>query len=712
MGSLLDKLRDWWRGVEFTLARRFGLATRDDRNFFLAIGVVGVVAGVLGAAIHELIGLIERLLWGQEDPTLAVQALQQGSSDGLWWLKVILVTAVGGLAVGLLFLASRGVGKSGGMSLLIEAVMLHGGRIPPRPILFNGLASVLTVGAGGSLGREGPMIRLGAMFSTFLATRLRLAPHRVKILLGCGAAAGLAAAYNVPIGGALFAMEVILGNFALEIFGPIVASSVISTFIARSISGDVTRYEALGWQLTSGWEILTFAGLGLVGALASVAFIHSVRGAGRLFERLPLVPGWLKPMLGMALLGGVAVVFPQVLNGGHETVRAAIDGQLALAVLAALAVAKLLATALTAGSGNAGGLFTPSLFFGAVSGGAYGAVVHLAWPEITSPAGAYAVVGMAAVAAGTSHAPISAILILFELTGNYELILPLMIASILSSLVSRKLIRHSIYTGSLEKRGIDTTWRMEEAVLAGLRVADMRRADPDTLSPAVPYAKLVDRFLATHRQRLFVVDDDGKLIGAVSLHDIKHVLDQPERLTMVVAHDLMAPVGRALAEDERLHRVAEAFARSDFERLPVVTAEGRFAGVLAKRDLLSVYAQEVVGRPAMLATFVRGGETEQRRDYVELPPDFSMRLVPVPRSLVGRTLAEARLPQQIGARVLEIKRREQPGSEAHRVIPDADTLLLPEDELIVLGPEEAVERLARGEDLPSFDEAEHHRAID
>ena len=719
MRALLDRLRDGWRRVEFTLARRFGLATREDRGFFLLIGVVGLVAGGLGALVHELIGLLELLLWGRTaggtDPGLAVAALRDGDPGGWWWLTVIAVTTVGGLAVGLLYLASRGAGRTAGMSLLIESVLLHGGRIPPRPIVVNSLASIVTVGAGGSLGREGPLIRLGAMFSTWAATRLGVAPHRVKILLACGAAAGLAATYNVPIGGALFAMEVILRNFALEIFGPIVASSVISTFIARSISGDVTRYESLAHQMTSGWEILTYAGLGIVGALASVAFIHGLRAAGRGFDRVPS-PGWLgllKPTAGMALLGALAVAFPQVLGGGHDTVEAAIGGQLTLAVLATLAAAKLLATALTAGSGNSGGLFSPALFFGAMCGGAYGAVVHALWPQVTSPAGAYAVVGMAAVAAGTSHAPISAILILFELTGNYDLILPLMIAAILSSLLSRRLIRHSIYTASLEKRGIDTTWRMEEAVLAGLKVSDMRRADPDTLAPAVSYKELVERFLATRRQRLFVVDPDGRLLGAVSLHDFKHVLDQPERLTMVVAHDLMAPVGRTLAEDERLHRAAEAFAHADYERLPVVDADGRFAGVLAKRDLLSVYAQEVLGRPAMLATFVRGSEGERRRDYVELPPDFSLRLVPVPLSLVGRTLAESRLPQTLGARVLEIKRpAATPGGDGRRVIPDADTRLAAGDELILLGPEEAVDRLARGEPLPAADEARHHRAID
>jgi chloride channel protein, CIC family len=697
--TLRDRLRDRWRALELVLARRFGLATHEDRLFYLLIGVVGLVAGLSGAVVHRLIDGLQRLLWG--GGTLVEAAARVPP----WWM--VAAPAAGGLVVGLIFLASRGVGRGTGMSFLIEAVLLHGGRIPPRPVLANALASVVTVGAGGSLGREGPMIRLGAMLSTWLAERVGLGPHRVKILLGCGAAAGLAAAYNVPIGGALFAMEVILGNFALEIFGPIVASSVISTLIARGMSGDVPRFEALGYTLTSGWEILAYAGLGVIGGLASVVFVRGVRAGRRAFAWLPL-PGWTKPMIGMGLLGTLAIWLPQVLGGGHDTAYAALGGQLSLGMLVTLAAAKLGATALTAGSGNAGGLFTPSLFFGAAIGGAYGALVHQAWPAATAGAGAYAAVGMAAVTAGTSHAPISAILILFEFTGNYDLILPLMVAAILASVTARRFNRYSMYTEGLEARGIDTSWRMEEAVLAGLEVRDLVRVDDDVLAPGEPYAGVVERFLTARRQRLFVVSAEGELLGAVNLHDIKHALTEPERLTAVVAHDLMTPPDRVVRDDERLHRAAEYFAHSDFERLPVADADGRFRGVLAKRDLLAIYTQEVLGRPAMLATFVSSGDAS-RRDYVELPPDFALRSVPVPPGLVGLTLAEARLPQTLGARVLEIQ-SAGPLGEERRVIPGGDTRLAAGDRLILLGPESTVERLEKGE--LALDEADRHTAID
>jgi chloride channel protein, CIC family len=707
----LRRWREWAGSLEFTLARRFGLATREERLFFLLIGAVGVVGGLLGVATEGLIQGVQTLLWGSPGELLEV------ARRATRW-QVIAAPTCGGLLVGaIIWLGRRPVGGEG-MATLIEAVALSGGKIPPRPVLWNALGAIATVGSGGSLGREGPMIRLGAMISSWLGQRFGLPPHRVKILVGCGAAAGLAATYNVPIGGALFAMEVILGNFALEIFGPIVASSVIATVIARSVVGNAPLYAAPGYTLTSGWELLPYAGLGVVGALASLAFMFGVEGGRKLFKKLTFLPAPLKPILGMALVGVVGLFVPYALGRGYGTInltlteklRLPVHPELTLLVLLLLAAAKLLATALTSGSGGSGGLFTPSLCFGALVGAAYGYTAHWLWPHLTSQHyGAYAAVGMVAVMAGTSHAPISAILILFEFTGNYDLILPVMLAAIVASRLAKRLREYSIYTEPLHGRGIELPWRMEEAVLAGLKAEDLVRPDPDVLRPSDDYRKVVETFLSGRRQRLFVVDEDGRLLGAISLHDIKHALEHPEALTAVVAHDLMVPVGTVVSKDERLHRATQLFAQSENERLPVVDENGRLLGVLAKRDLMAVYAQEVLGRPSVLATFVSSRDSGTSRQYVELPPDFALRMVPVPDHLVGRSLAEARLPQTLGARVIEIKRQGRHGEE--QVIPDADTILQQGDLLVVIGPTAKVQTLVEGKG-PVLDEALAHRQID
>ena len=235
----------------------------------------------------------------------------------------------------------------------------------------------------------------------------------------------------------------------------------------------------------------------------------------------------------------------------------------------------------------------------------------------------------------------------------------------------------------------------DRSLLAGLTAESLVRADPNVLRPGEGYGDLVEKFLATRRQRLFVVGTDGKLLGAISLHDIKYALDHPESLTAVVAHDLMLPVDRVIHKDERLHRATELFAHSDYERLPVVDEDGTFLGVIAKRDLLAVYAQEVLGRPALLTTFVSSADSAATRQYVEIPPDFALRLVPVPPDLVGQTLAEARLPQTLGARVMELRRRGNSGEVP--ILPQADTRLMEGDLLLLLGPTAKLEALTTGQ---------------
>ncbi|MCB1009372.1 MAG: chloride channel protein [Acidobacteria bacterium] len=678
--------RIWARKIDFFLARRFALSTREDRVFFLLIPLVGLLAGTVAILVQRLSEALRVLLWGYY-PTFefAVEHLPS------WRVPAALVA--GGVLIYLVGRLARAPVSTQGVSVLVEAVALHGGRLAVRPVLFSALASIATVGSGGSLGREGPMLRLGAAISSWLGERFGLSSHRLKILLGCGTAAGFAAAYNVPIGGSLFAMEVILGSFALEIFGPIVVASVIATLLSRAAESEAPIYPAFGYQLVNSWEIVFHFGLGIVGAVTAVVFVLGVRSASKVFQRLPLLPAGARPAVGLGLVGLIGLWAPQVLGNGFETITDALQESVPLKLLAVLAVAKLVATALTAGSGCPGGHFTASLCVGALVGGAYGGVVHALFPTATSSYGAYAAVGMAAVAAGSSRAPLSAILMLFEFTGNYQLILPLMIASIVSSLVARRLYPYSIYTEPLQRRGVQLAWRMEQAALAGLRVDDLARDDLETLAPGDAYARVVDRFLATRRQRLYVVDQ-GKLLGSVSLHDLKHVLREPDAVGVAVAYDLMAPVPVVLRGEERLDRAAELFARSDFERLPVVDDEQRFRGVLAKRDLLAVYAQEVLGRPAMLTTFATSDQGKGAPGPVELPPDFALRSLAVPAALVGQTLAEARLTQRLGVRVIEIKRPALDGWEW--VAPEAGSLLAAGDELIVLGPSASVEALAAG----------------
>jgi|CXWL01.1.fsa_nt_gi CIC family chloride channel protein len=693
--ALGRRIGTWRRSLEFAAAKKFGVATAEDRAFLALVGGTGVVAGLLGVVLHRLINSIEYLLFGP------LGHLVDAARDLPAW-HVVAALTVGGILVGALVLAAGKAVSGPGMSILIEAVARKGGRVPVKPILWSTAAAAATVGAGGSLGREGPMIRLGAMIASRLGVRYKLSPHRVKTLVGCGAAAGLAAAYNIPIGGALFAMEVILGNFALPILGPIVVSSAISTLIARAFEGDRHRFAAPGYELATGWELLLYVGLGVLAAFVSVAFVLGVRRTAALLQRIPC-PEPLRPVLGMAALGVFALPVPWVLGGGQENTNLLLLGWLVDDVgqgrgpwttawlLMGLAVAKIFATGLTTGSGGVGGLFAPSLFVGALAGAAYGLCVHALFPGATAGYGAYAAVGMAAIAAGTSHAPISAILILFEFTGNYDLILPLMMAAITATSIARRLYPYSIYTEPLRGKGIDLSRRMEDSIVGALKVSDLVREDPEILRPGATFREVAEKFFGAPRSRLFVVGTDGKLEGVVSLHDIKHVLDRPSEVEAVVALDLATSPEPVLRLDDSLQRAADAFAQCSFERLAVADRQGLFRGLVAKRDLLAIYAQEFLGRPALLANFVSADGERLGRRVVELPPSFSIQVAELPPELAGRTLAEARLPQDFGLRVLEIERRGAPGPD--RFVPKADTVLALGDQMVLLGPTESLDRL-------------------
>ncbi len=397
----------------------------------------------------------------------------------------------------------------------------------------------------------------------------------MKILLGCGTAAGFAAAYNVPIGASLFAMEVVLGSFALEIFGPIVVAAVLATLLARAAQSSAPIYAAPGYELVSSWEIVFHFGLGIVGALVAVAFVLAMRGAASLFRRLPLVPEWARPVVGLVLAGGIGLTAPQVLGNGFDTITLALQEGFGLRLLALLALLKLAATALTAGSGCPGGHFTPSLCVGALVGGGYGELVHRWLPESTASSGAYAAVGMAAVAAGCSHAPLSAILMLFEFTGNYDLILPLMIASIVSSLVAKRLYPYSIYTEPLQRRGVELSYRMEEAALAGLAVEDLAREDLETLRPTEPYAA-GRRPLSRHPPPAALRGRRGQAarLGLAARHQARAARERDGRRGRGPRPD---GAGRpwSRAPPTACTAPPRLFARSDFERLPVIDAEGQ-----------------------------------------------------------------------------------------------------------------------------------------
>ena len=403
-----------------TILRRF------DINEHLSISIIAVVIGVLGGygavLFRFAIIFFQTLLYQSGEEFLTIAATVP------WWMKLIM-PAVGGAVVGPVIYFYAREAKGHGVPEVMEAVALKGGLIRPRVSAAKILASAISIGAGGSVGREGPIVQIGSAVGSTVGQVLKVSQDRLRTLVGCGAAAGIAATFNAPIAGVLFSVEILMGEFGVSTFSPIVLSSVTATTISRHYFGDFPAFVVPGYEVVSIWELLLYGGLGVIVALVAVLFVITLYKTEDLFDKIP-IPEYTKPIMGGFIMGGTIIFLPQMFGVGYGAINHALNGQIVWWFLLMMVFAKILATSITIGGGMSGGIFAPSLFIGAMLGGCFGEVVHMLFPDITATSGAYALVGMGGVVAAATHAPITAIIIIFELTGNYTIILPLMITCI------------------------------------------------------------------------------------------------------------------------------------------------------------------------------------------------------------------------------------------------------------------------------------------
>ncbi len=578
------------RGLDQTLGR-----TRvSDFTYMIILAVIVGLVGGFGAIVFRLmIRFFQVLFFGLGPDFLTLLT-------GLPWYHKILAPAAGGALVGpiVYFLAREAKGH--GVPEVIAAVATEGSVIRPRVVLVKILASAICIGSGGSVGREGPIVQIGSAMGSSMGQFLRLSSARLRTLVGCGAAAGIAATFNAPIAGPLFALEIIVGDFGLTSFSPIVISSVTATYISRLYLGNHPAFSIPAYSLVSAWEIPMYAVLGLIAGLVALLFIVSLYWMEDRFEALPF-PEYLKPILGGLILGALAIWFPHVFGVGYETISLSLMGKFSLLFLLALGLAKIFATSLTLGSGGSGGIFAPSLFIGAMIGGLFGSIVHSLFPEITASSGAYALVGMGAIVAAATHAPITAIVIIFEMTGDYLAILPLMASCIISVLITTSLKDESIYTLKLIRRGQHITRLREVSILRSLLVKDVMREDVLTIPKDMPFRELLDRALNSEYSYFPVVESRGELSGIFSLSDLFHALRKPEvQRDGMVAADLGTTRVLTVTPLDDLDKVLERFGRINVEELPVVSSEadGKVIGRVSMHDLMEAYRREVLRRSA------------------------------------------------------------------------------------------------------------------
>jgi CIC family chloride channel protein len=480
---------------------------------------------------------------------------------------IIIIPAIGGLIIGPLIYFFAKEAKGHGVPEVINAMVTNSGRIRPRVTIVKTLASSICIGSGGSAGREGPIIQIGSALGSSIGQLFNLTEEKTKTLVACGAAAGIAATFNAPLGGIFFALEVVLREYGLKNFSSVVLSSVTATVISRSFLGDNPTFHIPSFQLYSIMDIPYYLVFSLFTAMAAWLFIKVLYKSEDIFNSIK-IPEYFKPAVGGLIIGLIGLWFPQVFGVGYEVIESTIYGGIGLGVVIILVFLKIIATSITLGSGGSGGIFAPSLFVGALLGEAFGRVVSMIFPATVIPPGAFALVGMAAVFAGAAHAPISAILLLFEMTGNYQILPPLMITCVISVVIVRRTSRASIYTMKLLRRGIDIEKFAEIDLMDSITVSEAMITDVIAVLGSDTVRNVGLKIKDTNHRGFPVLSNDGKLIGIVTREDINRALKK----------------GDADSEVQKIMT-------TDIGRIPVVTRENRehLIGIMTRKSLINAY---------------------------------------------------------------------------------------------------------------------------
>ncbi|MCQ4081051.1 chloride channel protein [Streptomyces sp. RB6PN25] len=497
--------------------------------------LVGAVAGLGAIVFRWLIKTFTSLLSGHADYSAVTG---HPANPHVPWLGpwfVLAAPVLAGLAYGPLVQRFAREARGHGVPEVMYAVARRGGRIAPQVAIVKSLASALCIGGGGSVGREGPIVQIGSAFGSTLGRVVKVAEDRMRVLVACGAAGGIAATFNAPLAGVFFAMELILRDFTAESFGMVVLASVTASVIGRAAFGNTPFLHLPPFTVHNLADYLLFALLGVIAGAVGVAFTRILYWIEDACDFAWRWPEWARPAVGGLLLGGLLLVLPQMYGVGYPVLENAVAGKYVIGFLLVLLVGKIVATSLTIGIGGSGGVFAPSLFMGAMLGSAFGATAHDLAPGITGQPGAYALIGMGAVFAGAARAPITAVIIMFELTGEYSIILPLMAAIVLATGISRALSKDTIYTLKLRRRGIDIDHTPATAPLAGITVGTVMEPVPATLDENLPLAKAAGALARSPHGVLPVLAADGSYLGCATARTAAETLADGTHNTTTVA---------------------------------------------------------------------------------------------------------------------------------------------------------------------------------
>ncbi len=692
-------------------------AKMAEHTFMVLVAVfIGVLGGLGALGVRWLIKTFMELSFG--DGTHIID-----KAIAMPWYILIIIPAIGGAIIGPIIYFFAKEAKGHGVPEVMEAVVKRDGVIRPRVVLVKAIASSLCIGTGGSTGREGPIVQIGASIGSAVGQLFKLPANKLRTLVGCGAAAGIAATFNAPVAGALFAVEIILGDFGVAQFSPIVISSVIATVVSHQFLPDFPIFVVPKYELVSTWELIPYVILGFLAAAVGVLFIKVLYKTEDFFDALS-IPDYIKPLIGGLLIGIIGIALPQIFGVGHEAVNAVLtsgtkpikdvfpnlfssgyftgDIQLGFIIailLILMSFVKIVATSLTLGSGGSGGIFAPSLFIGAMLGGGFGMLLNTLYPGSVSSSGAYALVAMGAVVSAVTQAPITAILVIFELTNDYKIILPLMIASIISTLVARRMKKESIYTLKLLRRGVDIEEGQEINILKSIRVVDVMEYKQAIIPSNMKLSEVLNHVVNSPHTCFVVVDDNKTIMGYFTLHDFKRILtDYDDIKDFVIAEDVAEPNMPFVKEDNNLDYTMKQFGLGNTDELPVLDdSEKKVIGVIWKNDVINSYNREILKADTANGMASRISTIDKFKE-VEVVEGFSMIEISVPRKLIGETLISANVRVNYGVEVLLVRKivKSPYGDKDTQIfIPPGDYIFHQNDKLLFFGENDKITKVQK-----------------
>lgn len=574
--SAIQEIPKTWQSLNNTYLRP---VTQKEVFYLNSVAViVGIIAGYASIGFRYLIGVLQNVLLHHQFDWHLISPV--GHERGYW---MFLILPLGLLVSTLITHWFAREAKGHGVPEVIEAVMTKSGRMRKRIVAFKALASSITIASGGSVGREGPIVQIGSAAGSAMGQWLNLEPKLLKTLVGCGAAGAVAATFNTPIAGVIFAIEIVVLELKTKSFVPLVISSVFATVVSRLHIGDEPAFFVPEYSLRGPNELIFYLVLGILAGMLGVVVIKTVYGFEDFFDRLK-VPFFVKPLIGGLVLAAIGVVYPQMFGVGYETVTDVLQQKSSLSLMALFIFLKIFCTSITLASGGSGGVFAPSLFIGAMLGGAYGYAINLYFPEITAGYGAYALVGMAALFSATGRATFTAIVILFEMTRDYSIILPLMFVCVTADQIAWAISKDSIYSLKLKRKGLKFINDISVNVMSITLVRDIMTTELHSALETMPMREAANKLLQHGHSVIPVVDKNGQLKGALSKEKLeKTALKHPKMLVSEALESFHAVVN---SDDTVLRAIAKIEKTRDPRVLVIDPKSQKLVGIVSPIDFV------------------------------------------------------------------------------------------------------------------------------